>query len=422
MRVWDVRSPEDERDVPRCAASRQRLEVVDARDVLGDLLDRHVEADLGELLGGDLRCENGQRVGPGRVEDCLCLAQVPARELTCSSEVSCRRVDPGIPESRHAMRQKLVGHARHHRSAARREELLAVEREVDRPSQPRVVPEEGPRGVEGEHADPESRAESQPRLEPVLPDQVERWIEEDARDHVAPVDLVAIDASEQLCGRAPSEVHVEAGEVHLPSSIVVGVATDDDALVLAVLLDVVGAGRGERASSLARSRQSGWDRAEVGKRRTREEVGSRARELDGEFVAARDDSARHVLSPGKHVRCADDVHHVDPPRRLAPELKHAVDRVGECVRLQLLSVAEPEATAERERVGLEVVRDLPAPDHLGLQAEPRRRRSVRICEEPCTGRVDERPARLGEREGGVDVVEAGRGREGDVEDPALPSA
>ena len=72
-------------------------------------------------------------------------------------------------------------------------------------------------------------------------------------------------------------------------------------------------------------------------------------------------------SSGKHVRCADDVHHVDPPRRLVPELKHAVDRVGEGVRLQLLSVAEPEATAERERVGLEVGRDLPAPDHLGLQ-------------------------------------------------------
>ena len=83
--------------------------------------------------------------------------------------------------------------------------------------------------------------------------------------HVAPVDLVAIDASEQLCGRAPSEVHVEAGEVHLPPSVVVGVATDDDALVLAVLLDVVGAGRGERASSLASK-----PAVRVGPRRSRE--------------------------------------------------------------------------------------------------------------------------------------------------------
>jgi hypothetical protein len=334
--------------------------------VIRNRLDRHVKPELCDLPGRDLRGEHRQ-LEVARVEDGLRIAQVATRELARASKVSRRWVDPRLAESRHAVRQVLIRDLCHQRPAARLEQFLPVQCEVDRAPQLRVVPEERPRRVEREHADPEPGSHEEPRLvDPVLPDEVERRIEEDARDHVPPVDLVAVDASEELCRRAASEIDVEPGQVNVARAVVVRVSSDHDAFVLAVFLDVEGAGRRKRTAALARRRKPRWDRAEVGKGRSSGEVRRRPREPHGEREAARDDAASRPSSSGGHVRCSDDVSHEDAAGRGRAELEHAVDRVGERVCLQLLSVAESKAGAQPERVRLEVLRDLPTGHHFGL--------------------------------------------------------
>ena len=94
-----------------------------------------------------------------------------------------------------------------------------------------------------------------------------------------------------------------------------------------------------------------------GKRRSGEEVRSRAREPDDERVPAGDDSARVLPLPASTSSAPTMSRMKIGAGRLHDRLEHPVDRVGEGARAHRLAVREAEAAAERERVRLEVRRD-----------------------------------------------------------------
>ena len=249
-------------------------------------------------------------------------------------------------------------------------------------------------------------------------EKAQRRVHEDAGDRVSPVGLVRVDPPNHV-GRRSALGDVEAVEADLPRPTVVGVPADGHAFVLAVLGEVVRASRMERSDSLAARRKVRWDRAEERHRRPCEEVRRRPREPHHEGVPARHDAARRLAPTFEDVDGSDDVLHVDRARGVDEGLQRSVDGVSEGTRAYGGAVREPEALVERERVRLEIRRDAVAGGNLPLEPVRGRRRLVRVGHEARAGCVQERPSRLGERQRGVDVVEARRRRELDPEDPSL---
>ena len=187
--------------------------------------------------------------------------------------------------------------------------------------------------------------------------------------------------------------------------------------------DVVGAGRGERPEALARGRQTGRDGAEEGEGRPSNEVRRRPRE-PARRACCRARRRRAPSWPARTTRPrADDVPHVD--RRRAS--------TGPSCSTRLIAWANALARTgfpslnrkPRRSLNVYVFRSSETFQlgDLGLQPEPGRRLLVRVREEPRAGRVEERPARLRERERRVDGVEPGGRREADAKDPAfLPAS
>ena len=165
--------------------------------------------------------------------------------------------------------------------------------------------------------------------------------------------------------------------------------------------------------------EPGLDGAEEGQRGSRCEVGRGAREAHGEGVPARDDPACRRPPSGEDFCSPDDVLHVESARRAHGRRERPVDRVRERLPAHGRSVAETKAGSQAERERLEVGGDCRMLDgHLGHELERLRRRAIGVGHEPCAHRVEQRPARCGERERRIDVVEPGLRREADPEDPA----
>ena len=206
----------------------------------------------------------------------------------------------------------------------------------------------------------------------------------------------------------------------LAAAAVVAVAPDHDALVRPVLLDVVGAGAGERPDSLG----VGWERrrdgAEERHRRPGGEVAHLAGEADDERVAA----GRHAGGGGSpacaDVVGADDRLRVEEGGGFDARRHGAVDRVGESAGSNGRPVAEAEAAPQLERGCPAVGRDRrEGARDLWHHLIARGRRFVAVPHQAGADRVQQRPAlaRVGER--GVDVVEGlqADALEADFEDP-----
>ena len=163
--------------------------------------DLDLEADLRQLLLGEL-CDSHRERGVGRVEDGLGAAEVAARQRTRPREVrALERIDVGVPEAGHQRRYVLVGEPTGERAASDRLQRLPVEREVHGPAQGRVVLEERPGRVEGEHSERQSALNEEPRaIDAVLLFQPERLVQVHRHQVRRPVDLAAFDAPERLVG------------------------------------------------------------------------------------------------------------------------------------------------------------------------------------------------------------------------------
>jgi hypothetical protein len=158
-----------------------------------------LEPELRELLRRELRRLDREH-GVGRDEDRLLPPEPPARQLLRLREVrTLERVDRCVPEPGDDVGEVLVREPRRYRAACVGQQRVSVEREVDGAPQLRVVPEEGPLGVEREQAEREPLLDEEPRqVDAVLLDEAKCRVHEDAGEHVAPVGIAAVDASHEL--------------------------------------------------------------------------------------------------------------------------------------------------------------------------------------------------------------------------------
>ena len=332
-----VGDPGSEPDVPR-AAGPEPAEVGGR----GERLHLDLEPDLREVLRDALRERRVGVRGDG-VEHGLSASRVATGELARPVEVGLlERIDVLVAEPGHRGRQVLVGEAALEPAAARPAKRGAVDREVDRPPQLRIVPEEGARGVERVAAEAEAGREEELLLvDPVLRRQPALGVEVGRGEREAPVRRSGLDPVEHLVERARPQVDREAVDVVWPLPAVVAVAPDHDSLGGPVLGDGVRAGGGIGADALGidgqRRRDGAGDVCASG------EVGHWPRQPDDERVAACGES--------------DDVREVRRPRRLHAECEHAVDRAREGACPHGGAVGEAEAASKRERVGLPVRRD-----------------------------------------------------------------
>ena len=203
-------APLNTADVEELLVRRQLLEEQQARE----LHDLDIEADRLQVLLEHLRLGDIDGMA-SRVEDRLAATCVALGERARPAEVGClERIDALILVSGLGRRQVLVG-----RSAGERSELTrqrsAVDGEVDRLPQLRVVPEEWPARVEDEHGQLVFRPDEELRLVDAvalfelacaITEQADAAVELAARDLVddrAPSAARSATNRSTWCGRSP---------------------------------------------------------------------------------------------------------------------------------------------------------------------------------------------------------------------------
>ena len=167
VRVDVARRPQAERDVPRLTRVASLLKYAAVALWIGMPVPPPPARSPRAVASRAGRPPSG--AGSVDIEDGLGAAQAPLRELLRARQVrALERIDVRVPEPGQARGQVLIARAAHV-LAAGEDERPAVEREVDRLAEPRIVAEERPRGVERQEAQRQPRSELELACERLIP-------------------------------------------------------------------------------------------------------------------------------------------------------------------------------------------------------------------------------------------------------------